>query len=139
MSGEARVQYNLRPRGSIRKAKPKNILTWANHLPELEKLRKAAILCRDTDAALDASHIKDSFNALVNAIKRPELPNYEEARVAGIAQQELSNYHSYLAMDLGLNFHLVRSEWAPILNPHPAELKLCQRNLREERTRAGVN
>lgn len=115
----------------------KNILSWANHEAERQQLFDLAVKFRDADLLLEKV-CGNAMNATVNAWKLPKEQHSTHARASADAFAALLAYKSYLILELGLNYHLVRQVSSTVLNPHPLEVELCQKNIEEEIRRAGL-
>lgn len=68
-----------------------------------------------------------ALTAVKNPTTRGLIP---EATAYGIAQRRLEELHTKLVLNHNLDFHLVRKEWATILDPSEQERALCERNVR---------
>lgn len=115
----------------------KNILTWENHETERQHLFDLSVKFRDADLLLEKV-CGNAMNATVNAWKRPKEEHSSYARASADAFAALLAYKSYLILELGLNFHLVRQVSSTVLNPHPLEVELCQKNIKQEIRKAGL-
>ena len=109
----------------------KNILSWANHESERQQLFDLAIKFRDADLLLEKV-CGNAMNATVNAWKHPNNQHSIEARASADAFAALLAYNSYLILELGLNYHLVRQVSSAVLNPSSLEIESCQNNIKEE-------
>jgi len=65
-------------------------------------------------------------------MSNPELARTPEIRAAAEAQNALFELHAKLVNEFRLEYDFVRLEWAPILNPTPEELELCQKLAKAE-------
>lgn len=90
--------------------KSSSIKTWKSHQKELNQLKKLALSFKASFPDSD-----EGMELTVRAWKKPELPNTEKGRQSGDDFTALVNYHKYLVIDLGLDYHMVRSIWNDLL------------------------
>ncbi len=118
------------PKNRGKSSKPSD--PWTGYENELATLKELAIAFRDADkilGELGQSGTIDPLTSLIRAIANPEAPNVVEARTAADAQRKLKAYHEFLMKEHGFDFHVIRREWAVILNPIESERIRCDRNI----------
>jgi hypothetical protein len=94
----------------------KVIKTWKGFETQKEKLSTLASRYKEADAILELkAGDAGAFEYTVRAFKAPDKPNIPEGRAAGLASDELVNYHKYLVLELGLDHFMVRKVWSEIL------------------------
>lgn len=133
---------SLRPRNTVQH-KPKArrtrwLLSWKGLEQQRDQIRALAREVYESDAALRASTPSSVATGLIcAAIRDPSTaPSHDVARAAE-AQKALRDLHSRLVWEHNLEFDFVRREWAPILDPSPAEAARCEQMVRNLKRAAG--
>lgn len=105
-------------------------LSWVGYEEQKQELARLARAYRDVD--LNLANLVGSSNAIsltIRARKDPRSVELQEASDAGTILGRLMDLHANLVIEHGLDFHLVRKEWATILDPSPRERELCEQNI----------
>lgn len=102
-------------------------VSWDGMEAEREQLREAAHRVRSADAECRKHYPSSVATGLIcEAVREPALAATPLVATAGDAVTALYTLHRDLIWQRGLDFDLVRREWAPILNPRPSELARCE-------------
>lgn len=115
------------------------IVSWAGLEEEREQIRAAAREVLAKDALVRARMRSSVATGLVcEAMRDPRLAASPEVAEAAKANDALYALHSALVLERGVEFDLVRGEWAPILNPTQEERELCRRLVENARHRVAA-
>ena len=126
------------PKEQRRRRVQRGRTSWKGFEGERKQLQQLARAYRQADRQLEeycVTHNMSSdmaFQATQHARCHPDIPSSPAAHEAAQAQLALEQLHRHL-VQRGLNYHLVRREWAAILSP--VEANHCKELVQEERLR----
>ncbi len=103
------------------------ITEWTGYENEREKIKIIARNVVRTDAIVRSKYRSSVATGLICQAMTSGPSADADITNAANAQNELFKLHAHLVNDIGLEFDIVRLEWAPILDPSPEERECCEK------------
>lgn len=111
----------------------RGIKSWEGFELQKASVRAAAEKIRNTADPAEKYCEQNGWDAgsfILRGISDPvSVQHYPPVKAASDAHRYLRDLTDRLITNYNLDFYLIRSEWAPILNPCPEEVALCQEAL----------
>lgn len=100
--------------------------SWTGLESQREEIKKAAQRVTETDAAVRQKYPSSVATGLICTGIKTQSSEDPIVLEASKAQKELARLHETLVWNHHLDYDFVRLEWAPILDPNPAERRRCE-------------